>query len=140
MTAIWLVKQSRYDDELSTVHCAFLVEGDARTYADMMPYVEVEQVALYGPGEQPSVVEAWVAEAEVPLPGRSGARSSPPKVRRELFSPAYEIPDWARETCALGECAVNDSRTLRISYRGSDRDAVLAACRARYDKAVEALA
>jgi hypothetical protein len=144
---LWLVGE--YDYDSYSPHAVFTAEEDARAFAQAVGD-EVEELPLFGPGEQPEIVEAWVAYATVvPKPysislsvnGRTSVTTydnEPPKVERYSFSPLKHVPAWARQPCAVTNCETG-AGGLYIRFRGSDRDAVLDACTRRYEAGLDAM-
>ena len=130
MRALWVVIEHDYDS--ATIHCAFEHESDAKAYADQIG-ASGEEIRVYGAGQMPLLTEGWTAEA------RAGGLPYPPELTRHVWSEYQHTPTWAKQPCELVDCSMR-GRDLYLWYRGSDRDAVLAACQRRYDKALGFLA
>lgn len=131
---IWLAIEHYYDT--ATVRGAFECEGDARRFTDGLPHVHIQGIEVHGPGQSPRIVEGWEATARIGV--HDPAEHRPPTVTRQVFFPG-EAPDWVSRRCEADPPDA-DGGVLELCYRGSDRGAVFAACRARYDRAVEGLA
>lgn len=145
-TPLWLVIE--YDYDSATPHCVFAEEDDADAYAKAVQ-ADVEEILYFGKGESPKVWVGYVAAATVvrePIVHTSHARGKPPvrtvygnrppELTTQAFSEFQYVPPWVHNPVELVTCSA-DGNGLHVEYRGSDRDAVLAACTARYEKALE---
>lgn len=147
-TSLWLVGETGYDS--FSPHAVFATEADAKAYAEVI-HDGVDELPLYGPGEMPEIVDAWSAEATVRRQRRTATTSTtlgntsvtvydnePPTLTRRRFSTLSHVPAWATQPCEVTDCQmVMDD--LFIRFHGSDRDAVLAACTARYEAGLDAM-
>lgn len=130
---LWLAVIQDY--EWTSIHAAFTDEADARAYAEEVPDVDVQELDLFRAGARPPVTFGWEARAHA---GRY--RPVPPEIKRIGFSTyTNHVPAWVHTPCEVVTCETH-AGGLSLCYRGGDPDAVLAACVARYDKAMAALA
>lgn len=147
-TSLWMVGETGYED--FDPHAVFAVEADAKAYAEAIGD-DVHELPLYGPGELPEFVEAWSAEAAIRqrrtthTSSTSGGKTTmtvldnvPPSARLHRFSTLGHVPAWARQPCDVTNCEAADGQ-LYIRFHGSDRDAVLEACRQRYEAGLDAM-
>lgn len=145
--SLWMVGESDWDS--FTPHAVFISGEDAAAYASVIgehPY----ELPLYQPGTQPTIVEAWSAQAEVRRRPTTatvshGGRSTttrydnePPKLELHRFSTLGTVPEWAQQPCEVTNCEMTLDG-MYIRFHGSDRDAVLEACRQRYEAGLDAM-
>ncbi len=115
---IWAVTDGEYDDY--RVEFLFETEDDARRAIDAGVGDNVEQMILFGPGEQPRKVTLYYARAEVchdPVHPR-GHNDREPYVT--AGRPSWELPP---DRMGL-ERSTNGAHTW-FSAEGEDRDATL---------------
>lgn len=129
---LWIVYNGDRDDT-SVLDSAFTDKDTAKAYAKKLG-LDVAPVRVYGAGDSPTLIEAWRARALVSPTIVSAPHVTGPWV----FGDNGYAPTWVKQPCELSECSVYGSG-LEIAYHGNDRDAVLAACQARFDKAVAAM-
>ena len=145
---LWLVGETDY--EWFTPHCVFESEDDAKAYSEIIKD-GVHELPVFAAGTMPEIVEAWtctaiirtrVRTAIVSIAGRSTYKvydNEPPKLESERFSVLGSVPLWARQPCEVALCGMDGSDDLAIRFHGYDREAVLEACRQRYEAGLDAM-
>ena len=99
----------------------------------------------------PRIIEGWSASALVRRYRTTATTSTtlggfamtvydnePPTLRCFRFSELEGRQAWTQQPCDVARCDLADD-VLTIRFHGSDRDAVLAACTARYEAGLDAM-